>query len=55
MLFRSRAGLVTNVRWSRSRNLVVTACTFNTFFGGPAPAPRDCTAYYRNFELRAWR
>lgn len=43
-----------DVRWSRAPDLQISAFDFNTFFGGPDPAVKDCTAYYSNFRLVGW-
>jgi hypothetical protein len=43
-----------DVRWSRSSDLRISMIIWNTFFGGPLPASRDCVAYYRNFRLLDW-
>lgn len=43
-----------NVRWSRSSDLKISKFDFNTFFGGPDPAVKDCIAYFRNFKVLPW-
>jgi len=43
-----------NVRWSRSPDLEISSFDFNTFFGGPDPAVKDCVAYFRNFRVLPW-
>ena len=43
-----------DIRWSRSPDLIITSYDFNTFFGGPDPATKDCTAYFRNFRMMPW-
>ena len=40
-----------NVRWTRSPDLRIESFRHETFFGGPDPSVRDCTAYYRNFRI----
>lgn len=49
------AGVKRNIRWSRSPDLIITSFDFNTFFGGPDPAVKDCTALFRNFRMLPWR
>lgn len=43
-----------DIRWSKSPDLNISSFEFNTFFGGPDPATKDCMAYYRNFQLVPW-
>ena len=46
-----KTGIKKDIRWSRSPDLVISSLDINTFFGGPDPAVRDCTAYFRDFRL----
>jgi hypothetical protein len=43
-----------NVRWSRSPDLKISTFELGTFFGGPDPAVRDCTAHYATFRWEPW-
>lgn len=49
-----KAATVERVRWARSPDLLISNFGFNTFFGGPDPAVRDCSARYRNFRVLDW-
>ena len=46
-----RTATLSNIRWSRSKDLVITAYNFTSFFGGSDPAKVDCAALFRNFKL----
>jgi hypothetical protein len=48
-------GVVKNIRWSRSPDLNIRRMSMHPFFGGPSPSVVDCTAYYKNFALYAWK
>lgn len=43
-----------NIRWSRSPDLNISSFDWNTFFGGPDPAVKECVAYFRNFRMLPW-
>ena len=50
-----KSGEVSNIRWRRSPDLDITSFNIGTFFGGPTPAPKDCTAYFKNIEIFEWK
>lgn len=45
------SGSRNNIRWTRSPDLLIESFDLSTFFGGPDPAVKDCTAYFRNFRM----
>ena len=49
-----RSATLKRMRWSRSKDLLITAYMFSTFFGGSEPSLVDCNAYYRNFRFSPW-
>lgn len=49
-----RTEFLGRIRWSRSRDLVITNFSFSTFFGGAIASPKDQTAFYTNFKVMSW-
>lgn len=47
-----RSATLKNIRWSRSKDLVITSYNFTSFFGGSDPSKVDCAAVFRNFKLQ---
>lgn len=46
-----RSAFKNDIRWARSPDLQISNVTFNTFFGGPDPATKDCVALYKNVRM----